>query len=108
MIYRQLPVIEKSQPIAPKYEIKPGAQHQTLGGRKLIYKIMLPSYSSLEEHHMQVRATRFFKKNYPCIYANLYFIGSSTPGGGVANDKIRGKGICGNQGLDLRALQYVD
>lgn len=40
MIYRQLPVIEKSQPITPKYEIKPGAQHQTLLGRMHIYKII--------------------------------------------------------------------
>jgi hypothetical protein len=38
MIYRQLPVIGKSQSIPPKYEIKPGAQHQTLRGRKHIYK----------------------------------------------------------------------
>jgi len=28
MNYRQLPVIEKSQPIAPTYQIKPDAQHQ--------------------------------------------------------------------------------
>ena len=38
LIYRQLPVIEKSQPIAPKEEIKSGAQHQTLRGRKHFYK----------------------------------------------------------------------
>jgi hypothetical protein len=38
MIYRQLHVLDKSQPIAPKYEIKPGAQHRTLRGRKHIYK----------------------------------------------------------------------
>jgi hypothetical protein len=64
MIYRQLPVIEKSQPIAPKYEIKPGAQHQGLRGRKHIYKIMLASYSCLEEHYIQVCATRILKKSY--------------------------------------------
>jgi hypothetical protein len=38
MIYRQLPDTEKSQPIALKYEISPGAQHQGLRGRKSIYK----------------------------------------------------------------------
>jgi len=48
MIYRQLPVIEKSQPIAPKYEIKPGAQHQGLRGRMHIYKNMLTAYTGLE------------------------------------------------------------
>jgi hypothetical protein len=45
MNYRRLPDTEKSQPIAPKYEIKPGAQHKTLRPRKHIYKIMLPSYT---------------------------------------------------------------
>jgi hypothetical protein len=47
MIYRRLPVIEKSQPIAPKDEIKPGAQHQTLRGRKHIYKNIVGSDSGL-------------------------------------------------------------
>jgi DNA-directed RNA polymerase subunit H (RpoH/RPB5) len=53
MIYRQLPDIEKSQPIAPKYEIKPGAQHQTLRGRKHIYKIMLASYSGQNKPYFE-------------------------------------------------------
>ena len=57
MIYRQLPVIEKSQPIAPKYEIKPGAQHQTLRRRKHIYKIVLAYYIDIDEHYIYVRAT---------------------------------------------------
>jgi hypothetical protein len=57
MIYRQLPVIEKSQPIAPKYEIKPGAQHQTFRGRKHIYKIMLTFYTSRDGCIKMVRAT---------------------------------------------------
>ena len=57
MIYRQLPVIEKSQPIAPKYEIKSAAQHQTLRGRKDIYKNVLASYSGLNEHYIQVCIT---------------------------------------------------
>ncbi|MFA6371038.1 MAG: hypothetical protein WCW68_00285 [Methanothrix sp.] len=57
MIYRQLPVIEKSQPIAPKYEIKPGAQHRTLRGRKHVYKNIMGSDSGLIRQHIQVRAT---------------------------------------------------
>jgi hypothetical protein len=57
MIYRQLPVIEKSQPIVPKYEIKPGAQHQTLRGRKHVYKNIVGSDSGPDEMHIQVRAT---------------------------------------------------
>jgi hypothetical protein len=58
MIYRQLPDTEKSQPIAPKEEIKSGAQHQTLRGRKHIYKIMLPSYTGMDELLFQVHTTR--------------------------------------------------
>jgi hypothetical protein len=52
MIYRQLPIIEKSQPIAPKYEIKPVAQHQTLRVRIGIYKIIRAvdlSYNFMQE-----------------------------------------------------------
>jgi hypothetical protein len=48
MIYRQLPDIEKSQPIAPKSEIKSAAQHQTLRAWKHVYKIVLPTYTGLE------------------------------------------------------------
>lgn len=57
MIYRQLPVIEKSQPIAPKYEIKPGAQHHALRHRKLIYKNIMASDSGLSELCIQMRTT---------------------------------------------------
>jgi len=38
MDFRQLPVIEKTQSMAPKDEIKSGAHHQTLRPRKHIYK----------------------------------------------------------------------
>jgi hypothetical protein len=52
MIYRQLPVIEKSQPIAPKDEIESAAQHQGLRGRKHIYKIMRASYIDIGGHYI--------------------------------------------------------
>jgi hypothetical protein len=57
MIYRHLHVTEKSQPIAPKDEIKPGAQHQGLRDQKHVYKIVLASYSDLDGPNTQVRAT---------------------------------------------------
>jgi hypothetical protein len=59
MIYRQLPDTEKSQPIAPKYEIKPGAQHQTLRGRKHVYKNIMGLDSGREKQCIQVCATYF-------------------------------------------------
>ena len=62
MIYRQLPVIEKSQPIAPKYEIKSAAQHQGLRGRKHVYKIVPPPYTGLNKPYIQVRVTRIFRR----------------------------------------------
>jgi hypothetical protein len=63
MIYRQLPVIEKSQPIAPKDEIKPGAQHQTLRPQKHIYKNIMVSDSGLKERYIQVCTTFIFRKS---------------------------------------------
>ena len=77
MKYRQLPVIEKSQPIATKYEIKPGAQHQTLRGRKGIYKIVLLAYGDLDKLNTQVRATI---KDNPSLQERDRFIYDYTHG----------------------------
>jgi hypothetical protein len=57
MDFRQLHVIEKTQPIAPKDEIKSGAHYQGLRGRKGIYKNIMGSDSALDEYYIQVRAT---------------------------------------------------
>jgi hypothetical protein len=43
MLYRRLHGIGKSQPLAKKIKIKSAAQHQTLRGRKHIYKIIIGS-----------------------------------------------------------------
>lgn len=74
MIYRQLPVIEKS-PIAPKYEIKSAAQHQTLRGRKDIYKNVLASYSGLNEHYIQVCITSIVLSFYGLTEERIEIMG---------------------------------